>query len=315
MPKIIREIIRNSVATALFPLEYYLLGERHVGYTPPPCFIIGSPRSGTTLLYEALTVRFDFSYFSSLSERFYKTPAASTYLGRGLLKRRAIGSFVSRYGQISGWMAPSEGGRIWNQWFPQSSYLSADHIASLPVDIIRNIVTSVSKSIDAPFLNKNVMHSVHIELLDKLFPGCIFIEIQRDPVANMRSIIKARINKGGPHMKKGWWSVKPTCWKQYRDASMEEQACVQVCRLREDIAKQIDKISSNRLLRVNYEQFCKVPENTMGQIKAFFKEQLEVKLIDKGTVPHQFTVSPSLPLKPKSEEAIKNCLANSYSDE
>jgi hypothetical protein len=36
------------------------------------------------------------------------------------------------------------------------------------------------------------MHSVHLELLDRLFPGCVFIEIRRNPKPNIRACKAAK---------------------------------------------------------------------------------------------------------------------------
>ena len=44
-----------------------------------------------------------------------------------------------------------------------------------------------------PFVNKNVLHSVHMMVLDRIFPGCLFIELNRKPVDNVRSIVQARV--------------------------------------------------------------------------------------------------------------------------
>ena len=310
-----REVLRNLVTLAMQPLEHNLLNQKNLGNMPPPCFIIGAPRSGTTLLYEALTVRYAFSYFSNLAERFYKTPAAATCLGSSLLAKRKSGSFTSKYGRIDGWGAPSEGGRIWNRWLPQPYYLTVDYAASLPLENMRNIVASISKSIDAPFLNKNVMHSIHIDLLNKIFPGCIFLEVRRDPVANIRSIIRARNKKGGPKEDSNWWSVKPTVWQHHKNSTIEEQACVQVCSLRDDITNQINRISPERLLIVHYEQFCKNPAKIMNEIHNFFKEQLKCVLKDKVEIPQEFSTGISTSLSPQSEKNISEWMSRYCSKE
>lgn len=310
-----REIIRNAITSSLQPLERYLYSKNHLGATPPPCFIIGAPRSGTTLVYEALTIRYGFAYFSNLAERFYNTPAAATYLGSNLLVKRKSSSFINSYGQVNGWCAPSEGGRIWNRWIPQPYYLPGDHVASLPVEEMRRIVASISNSFNAPFLNKNVMHSVHIDLLDKIFPGCVFIEVRREPVANIRSIIRARNKNGGPKVDSNWWSVKPRIWQQYKNSSTEEQACVQVCSLREDIANQINNISQKRLMIVHYEEFCKNPAVVMNNIHAFIKKQLKCEVKNKTEIQQKFSTAISTSLSAQSEEYISHWVSTYFSRE
>ena len=68
----------------LAPFEIVLL-RRAPEPDEPVCFIVGPPRSGTTLLYELLVRCFYFSYFSNLAHRFYRTPVAATRIGRRLI--------------------------------------------------------------------------------------------------------------------------------------------------------------------------------------------------------------------------------------
>jgi len=38
----------------------------------PPIFIVGAPRSGSTLLYQLLAYYYNFSYFTNYSSLFYR---------------------------------------------------------------------------------------------------------------------------------------------------------------------------------------------------------------------------------------------------
>jgi hypothetical protein len=301
-----KSIVRNIVSRGLQPLENSLLHNIETENSLPPCFIIGPPRSGTTLIYESLLVSFHLAYFSNLADRFFKVPAASTYLGRNVLEKRIEGLFVSSYGQIKGWGAPSEGGRIWNRWIPENFYLPAQKATVLPSEQIRRTIASISSTLKAPFINKNVMHSVHIELLDKLFPGCIFIEIQRDPVANIRSIVRARKHKGGPRVDYNWWSVKPLNCEQFEHASIEEQACAQVFLLRKDISTATSLLLKKRIHVINYENFCKDPQCQMEIVKEFFRKNLGIDLKRKNNIPEKFEISKSKPLSGPSEAIMSD---------
>ena len=306
MSKITIETIRHSIMAALQPYESFLLRNSSYEEAPPPCFIIGSPRSGTTLIYEALLVRFTFSYFSNIADRFFYSPASATRLGNNILKKRVTGSFRSTYGQLKGWTAPSEGGRVWNRWIPQSSYLPPDHAQRLPISQIRNTVASISKSMNAPFVNKNVMHSVHMDVLDRIFPGCYFIEIRRDPSANIRSIVRAREKNGGPKEEHNWWSVKPRDWKTYERASIEEQACAQVYCLKKDIAISAANLPPSRFHTVDYEDFCRYPMDILTGMRKFIEKNIKCELKENSVIPRQFSIQPSQLLAPEPEKIISD---------
>src|SRR5688572_20935868 len=106
---------------ALAPIERRLAGRadaRSAG-TGAPVFIVGPPRSGSTLLYDALAESMQFSYFSNLTAEFYAVPVIGAYLSRALPDRRQSRSHEISYGHVPGLKSPSECGKFWYRWFPR----------------------------------------------------------------------------------------------------------------------------------------------------------------------------------------------------
>ncbi|MCP5066718.1 MAG: sulfotransferase [bacterium] len=280
--------VRTLIMAALGPLEKWQLNHR-ADDPAPVCFVLGPPRSGTTLLYELLISRYRFAYLSNLAHRFYLTPVAATRLGRSGIQQWQ-GGFESSYGNIEGWAAPSEGGWIWNRWFPEESYLDEGRGSVLPVETIRRTVHALSGVLGAPFLNKNVMHSVHMRLLDHLFPGCLFVHLQRDPAENIRSILRAREHEGGPELKEDWWSVKPRQWQRYRGASRAVQAAAQVLHIHRDVSLDAEYLGPGRCIVVDYADVCSDPNATVDRIGVFLAAG-GVELHDHATLPREFRKS------------------------
>jgi hypothetical protein len=277
--------IRALCMAAMSPMEAWQL-RREGDDSQPACFVLGPPRSGTTLLYELMITRYRFAYLSNLAHRFYLTPVTGTFLGRRGIQQWQ-GGFESNYGHIEGWAAPNEGGWIWNRWFPEESYLDDARAAALPVETIRNTVRAISRVLDAPFLNKNVMHSVHMRLLDAVFPGCVFVHLRRDPAENIRSILRARANEGGPALREDWWSVKPRVWQRYRGDSHAIQAAAQVLYTHRDICEDAAKLGEERRIEVDYSVLCSDPRGTLDEIGAFLAGA-GVNLVDHAEVPADF---------------------------
>ena len=100
----------------LSPLEQRLL-ECYKELKYPPIFIVGPPRSGTTLLYQIIVHCFHVAYFPNIAARFYKIPVIATKIGK-ILFRPYKSDFTSTYGLVKGTMAPHEAGVIWDRWFP-----------------------------------------------------------------------------------------------------------------------------------------------------------------------------------------------------
>ncbi len=284
---------RLAAMTALAPLERSLLAKAPE-LAHPPVFIVGPPRSGTTLLYEAMVTRFRFSYFSNIAHRLHRTPAAATKLGAGAIHRWK-GDFQSRYGHIPGWGSPNEGGWIWKRWIPEEHALNETDVAGRPVDVMSRTVAAIAGLLEAPFLNKNVMHSVHMRLLDAIFPECLFVECRRDPMTTGRSILRARTDEFGEGGLEKWLSVQPPGWDLYAERSPGEQAVAQVMLTRAAIAQDAAGLGAARHLVVEYEQLCDQPESVVGTIQSFFRSH-SVVLEDRDELPAEFARPASRPL-------------------
>ena len=53
----------------------------------PPIFILGAPRSGTTLIYQLLISNFRFAYFPNIANTFYMCPIYAT-INRALVNAK-----------------------------------------------------------------------------------------------------------------------------------------------------------------------------------------------------------------------------------
>lgn len=303
----IKSVIREAACTALSPLEHHLLATRGQTATVAHTFILGAPRSGTSLAYEVLITRFRFAYFSNLAHRLYRTPVAATRLGRAAI-RNWTGEYSSDYGHIHGWGAPNDGGWIWNRWLEDGGWQDERVLKSLQVEQVRQTVAAMSQVLDAPFLNKNVMHSVRIRLLDALFPGCLFIEIRRDPREIVRSIVRAQRKQRGPALDAdGWFSVKPRLARDFLDADLITRSCIQVLGVGKDIERDMADIGAERLLRISHTRVCADPEAVAQDVRGFFSRH-GIALADNRSLPERFSPPPSRPLANEDEARISETL-------
>lgn len=305
----LKAVVRSSVHMLLEPVERRLLDQRESESTPP-CFILGAPRSGTTLLYELLVTYYEFSYFTNLANMFYLTPLAVSKLANNF-KKNWHGNQKSSFGSIKGIGAPSEAGNLWGRWIPEFGYLD-EHDAVARKSLLNEsvkVIYAMQKLHHAPFINKNVMHGVHIRLLDMAYPGCLFIDLRRDIKANVRSIVRARKKGGGPPLgSDGWWSVRPRNVERWCGLSMEEQACAQVIMLRKDVEDAFASIGQERRIIVNYEDICRQPKLHMELIVDFLKPVCG-GLKRRNSFESEIDLSPSSLLSDEAEERVASALA------
>ena len=269
----------------LGPLERRRL-ERVGEARPAPVFIVGPPRSGTTLLYELLATRFRVAYISNLAHRLFRTPCAATALGRRVIERHR-GRYRSRHGHVAGWGAPSEGGWIWTRWLPRDEAASLDHLAMAERDEIRRTIAALQGALSGPFIAKSVAHSVQIPALRSVFPRATFIEMRRNPIENIKSILRYRRDVAPPHGAEQWRSVRPPGWMSYRNADLVTQACAQLRLTQRAIHDGLALDGTQRRLTVSYEDLCGNPEHELRRVATYLEAQgLIVR--DRRRVPDRF---------------------------
>ncbi len=257
---------RNLAMAALWPRERALIARARGEHFPPPVFIVGPPRSGTTLVYEAFVGTFRFAYISNLAHRLYRTPVAATSLGM-----RAIDAYEPRYeskwGHVAGWAAPNEAGWVWERWFTSHDDAASPAPDARATASMHDVVGGLSTLMRGPFLNKNVNHSVWMLFLARAFPGATFIEVQRSPVESARSMLKARRDEGGDTHLHEWSSVKPRGWAKFSGENPEAQCVAQallVARQIEEDAAQLDPVQR---LAIPYDEFCAEPAKWLEHVR------------------------------------------------
>ena len=305
LKKIALAIPRHLAMTGMAPMERTLLrGAGKIGRKA--VFIIGPPRSGTTLLYELLVTRFRFAYFSNASHRFYRTPAAATRFARNLIDSWH-GDFTSTHGHIAGWGSPCEAGWIWNRWLVEAPIPLGQDLAQEIIYSARRTVAAISELSQAPFVSKNVFHSVHMSILSRLYPGCVFIEIRRDTRDCARSILRLRRDVAGESGMNEWISVKPPGWETHAQADAVTQACAQIALTRKLIEADTLEVGVQRRHVVSYEDLCKNPERELIAIKSFLDAR-KIMLEDRAAVPATFFRSTGQPLSQDLEYALSQKL-------
>lgn len=261
------------VARKLFRwVERDLLPDYELRYSP--VFILGPPRSGTTLIYQAMVHCFPVSYVTNFTETFglQHCPIVAAKLAQLLnLTEHRGHEFESYYGRTQGMGGPHEGGGLWNRWFPASThYTGRGHLTLDQRRAVYQVVAGVERAFDAPFVSKNVKHSVRIQALVEIFPAALFIQSRRSPLAVAQSILLAR---EGPFSDRRWIGVMPRNIQQIMGKDVLDEVCEQVYYTEQDIAADRDAVGSDRFLTVCYERFCKEPNAHMERIAGFMNRR------------------------------------------
>ena len=226
-----------------------------------PLFILGLPRSGTTLIYQYLVHRLHVAYFTNGVGEHPFAPCAETM--RQLRKNAPYRSdFESEYGRSNGAMAPREAGSFWLRFFDINAYETR-------IDVPESLAAELEKSVrcvqalfnGAPFVNKNVKHLLRMDALAAIFPDAHFLVVERSRAAVAVSVLRGRIKTLGDV--NAWFSARPTNYEALKKLDPVDQIVGQLDALGQRIEDDLERLDPSRVHRIVYEQFCEDPDSVL----------------------------------------------------
>lgn len=241
-------------------------------------FIVGNPRSGTTLFLQYLSSLGCFSYPTNTLARFAYAPYVGALIQEMLFNKKNDSlnelnivdsdiKFKSLLGKSSGYLAPNEFQHFFRNYVPnyfptfiQESELNDVDFKSMLQDLI-----SIENVFNKPFVTKAMLLQYNLTSLHTHMPNSIFFYIKRDPFFVMQSIYMSRVKYFGDVSK--WWSVKP---KEYNELILKDiyhQIAGQVYYTDIAIEKELAQLPENNKITIYYEEFCDNPEYYLNEIK------------------------------------------------
>lgn len=280
--------LRRARNRSLHALEVRLgrrWGDETLPY--PPIFVVGAPRSGSTLLYQLLTDRFDVGYLANGHAR---QPGAPSLVERfrGLIRgRRAeLGDYRSSFGNTAGELGPSECGPFWYRFFPRRPhYVAADAFPTASRRELRAAIGAFVEACGRPVVYKNLVNTARMDAIAATLPEALFVAVHRDLAANATSLLDARMRVAGAY--DSWWSVEPPGIERLLQLPEQEQVVEQVRELDALVARVEASIGSERVLHLAYEDLCADPRAELERIAAFATRH-GCELGQRGEVPASF---------------------------
>ncbi len=234
----------------------------------PPIFIIGAPRSGSTLLYQVMTEYYDVGYLSNLHCRFYGAASWLERIVRPLRWRKPL-NFSSRHGVTKGIAAPSECGEFWYRFFRRKpQYIPIEEANPRQLRRLRGAVRALIHAFDKPILFKNMNCALRLHPTAKTLPEALFIVTQRNLLDNAHSLLEVRKKLHGDYQT--WWGMEPPNIDNLTKLSSHEQVIKQVQDIMELIAIESNVFGKNKFFYVDYDLFCKNPQYVLNKMDQFF---------------------------------------------
>lgn len=278
--------------------HYASVGEKH-----QPIFIIGAPRTGSTILYQILTNKFDVLYIDNLVDTFYRNLYFGFWIDNLFFDGKPHNCFKSYHGNTLqyGFHAPAECGAFWYRWLPKERHYVAK--GEMPKEVIKEIkenIFSVINRYNKPFIFKNLNAGQRMGLIYEIAPGAKFIFIKRDPLYTAQSILqsKRRVGKKGNE----WWSIKPKNYKKLEKLNTYEQIVKQIFFLEKQIIEDYKLFDPQNFLIVHYSELCKKSEDIISKIHKFIGEYVGERI---GVIPANIKKSEKKTINDKEFERLR----------
>jgi len=278
-------VLRSCFKTVMFflkPVEKALL-RRHQGKANqnPPIFIIGAPRTGSTILYQVMTNCWDIGYINNLECSLHEIIMAASKFSKIIFKNKSHNSFTAIHGGTDGLNSPSECGAFWYRWFPiNRHFVDQGELTLEQQSDMRKVVGGLTAVKEKPLLFKNMNCGQRIRAFSKIFPDAIFLYCRRDPLFVAQSLLKVRQERYGDFNK--WWSIMPKEYPKIHTLDPFEQVVAQIYFIEEQIKNDLMNLYSDRYMAVSYEKFCQNPTGQLEKVRSFLaKRGVTVKLKEK----------------------------------
>jgi hypothetical protein len=155
-------------------------------------FVVGAPRSGTTIFSQFLFSHFDLGYVSNLMACFWGAPVTGALLSEKLLVGRKTLSTISDFGSTPNINDSHEFGRFWRNMLGYSGMQQKIAVDSRELRSLAEKLDSVSKVFRRSVGYKVFQLGWHILEFQELRPDTKWIWIERSVEANAMSILHLR---------------------------------------------------------------------------------------------------------------------------
>jgi len=241
--------------------------EKHSGEADVEAvFVLGAPRTGSTLMYQAICSRFGLPYIANITnDRFPSTPIIGIALQKAFPVHIA---FDSRFGKTKGPFQPSEGSALMMHWFGKGDppgLKSATFRAGLEQHFI-DTIWAAAALFAAPLVIKNAWNCFRVPCLARTLPEARFIWIRRDIADAAKSDLDARYKtKGDPT---AWNSATPTNINELRRMPVAAQLIENQHAFNNVIRDNLKSFATGRSLEIWYEDLQHDPDRVLARVGA-----------------------------------------------
>ncbi len=264
--------------------------------TIPTLHVIGAPRSGTTMLQQALISRLELGYVDNLAAAFWRAPTYGMRLSQALGVGEESSSFVSTFGRTGDLSEPHEFGYFWNDHlrYPDLAEREAGHGSTIDWVYLRRILVNMTHVAGRPLVFKPMLLVWHLEAMLEAMPLTCYAWIRREPRQVALSLLKMRKALFGSIEQ--WASLKPRDAEALGGDDPIRQVAAQVVVLERTIETVAARLGGDHVVEIAHADLCADPESAVTRVAELMG--------GKGTAP-VLRGSPLEPFEPMDNDDLE----------
>lgn len=274
----------------------YLLEKEQLEYRPhviehPFIFVLGLPRSGTTLISQLIANSLDTGYINNLAARFYLAPLHGVRFAKAVLGDRHSTDYRSRFAHTDNLSDIHEFGYFWRHWLQKEKLgdvaRAKEQEAYIPWKDLKACLSTLQHEFGKAMIFKNIFGSYHMPKFRELLSKVLFVYIERDELDVACSILDARRKYYGENLDT-WWSYAPPEVEELREEHYWKQIAGQIHYLKRYYYSEFAALPEDGVLKVSYAELCQSPEGVTQRIQKRLKELYDYDLPLRQAPPEGF---------------------------
>jgi len=256
----------------------------------PHIFVIGLPRSATTLTSQLISNCFDTGYINNLAARFWLAPVYGIRLAKSVLKKNQYSSFQSDYARTESLSDIHEFGYFWMHWLlkdrMEGIIKAKEYEQRIDWSGLKTVLANIQHEFGKVMVYKNIYCSYHVKKLITILKKVIFVYVRRDPLDSAVSILQAR-RKYYSDLNT-WWSYAPFEYNRIKALDHWHQIAGQVYYLKRYYDSLVKDFGTDRIIEVDYSDLCHSPINILEKIQVTLKQKFNCNLPIVNQPPRSF---------------------------
>ena len=238
------------------------------GEVAQPVFILGVPRSGTTITYQIISNYYNILYTDNLVFFCRENPFLGFWLSNKFFGDKPHNCFKSERGNTMecGLHAPNQDPVFWKKYIHKLAGRTNknDVLTERDKQKIYSHVFSVINKYKKPLIMKGAAVGNNLSVFLKIFPHARFIQFTRDPLYTAQSLLQTT-KKMGVDFEDAWMKrIKPYNYNTILETpSVFRKIALYVHALYQQNAEDLKQVSERNYVSFSYEELCASMNNVL----------------------------------------------------